>query len=127
LVPDTPILTPVTTTATLPKLPNTSQPATRVRTYQRYKKQFKSGNELHKYLKESCRYTQQQQETLNATAVLKASLDQITALEGLQGHILSTIEPIFIQPNSLEPSNRASNAVPHANKSWLNLLLIAFL
>jgi hypothetical protein len=71
--PDTPTSAPVATTATLPNTTsttspessNTVQPSASVKktTCRRYKEQFKSGNELHKHLRESCRYTQQQRET----------------------------------------------------------------
>ena len=39
-----------------------------------------------------------------------------TAPQGLQDHVLSTIEPIPTQPSSPEPSNRAMNTAPRANK-----------
>ena len=55
--PDTPISAPVATTTTSPESPNVSQLAARVRTCWRCKKQFKSGNKLYKYLRESYRYT----------------------------------------------------------------------
>ena len=69
--PDLPIPALVTTTATslnttsttLPELLNILQPAVRIKTYRRYKQQFKLGNKLQKHLRESYRYTQQQQET----------------------------------------------------------------
>ena len=80
--PDPPTLAPVTTTA---KSLNALQPAARARTCRRCEEQFKSGNELHKHLRESCRFTQQQQETrLNTMAISKASPDQTTALNADQ-------------------------------------------
>ena len=80
--PDPPTSAPVAITATLtmsialPELLNTAQPVACAKktTCRRCKKQFESGNELHKHLRESCRYTQQLQETrLNMTALSRAS------------------------------------------------------
>ena len=51
-----------------------------------------------------------------------------TAPQGLQDHVLSTIEPIPTQPSSPEPSNRAMNTAPRANeisaKPSANLILL---
>ena len=80
--PDPPTSAPVamtatsTTSTTSPKSSNTAQPAARAKktTCRRCKKQFESGNKLHKHLRKSCRYTQQQRETrLNTTASSRAS------------------------------------------------------
>ena len=80
-----PTSAPVATTATLPvattaKSLNATQQAARAKTCRKCKKQFESGNKLHKHLRESCTYSQQQQETQqNSTAISKASPYQTTS------------------------------------------------
>ena len=89
-LPDTPTLAPDaptsahTTTTTSPESSNTAQPAARAKktTCQRCKKQLKSGNKLHKHLKESCRYTRQQRETRpNTMALSRASPEAPSATQ----------------------------------------------
>jgi len=100
LAPDTPTLAPDaptsahnTKTTTSPESSNTAQPAARAKktTCRRCKKQLESGNKLHKHLRESCKYTRQQQETRpNTTASSRASPE---ALRATQSTAISKASP----------------------------------
>jgi len=119
LSPDPPTSAPVamtatspnTTSTTSPESSNTAQPAARAKktTCQRCKKQFESGNELHKHLRESCRYTHFQRETqLNTTASSRASLEALHATQSTASSKASPYQTTTLSLDQVQTSTSGS-------------------